>query len=101
MSRFDARFLEHLKKLCRIDCTAEEEAILLEDLNRALAYIDQLSELKTEGVNPCNYVLRAMLRNRMREDRVADLLSREAFLSNAPDQVGGMIRIPPVLKSNG
>ena len=40
-----------------------------------------------------------MLKNRMREDEVKEVLSREEFLANAPDQIGGMIRIPPLMKA--
>ena len=58
----------------------------------------QLNEVDTTGVEPCNYVLKSMLKNLMREDSVGELLPRERFLSNAPDQIGGMVRTPPVLK---
>ena len=90
--------LSHLKKLCRIDCTPQEEAELLSRLTRVLDYMGQLNEVDTEGVKPCRFVLRSMLKNRMREDEVKDLLPRDQFLSNAPDQIGGMVRVPQVLK---
>ncbi len=99
MAQFDSQDLEHLKKLCRIDSTPEEDAELLNNLQRVLDYIGQLNEVNTEGVKTCRYVLRSMLKNQMREDEVKDLLPREQFLANAPDQIGGMIRVPPVLKA--
>lgn len=98
MSHIDHKALAHLKKLCRIDCSEKEESELLEGLDRALEYIKQLNEVDTIQVNPCSYVLRTMLKNKMREDFVADTLSKEQFLANAPDQIGGMIRTPPILK---
>lgn len=98
MSNFDHQTLEHLKKLCRIDCTEEENRDTLESLPRILAYAAQLNEVNTDQTKTCRYVLRGMMRNQMREDEVKDLLPREQFLSNAPDQIGGMIRVPPVLK---
>jgi len=98
MSQFNTEALEHLKKLCRIDCDEEEQIDILHSLNRILEYMNQLGELDTEGVEPCNYVLRSMLKNLMREDTVQDLLPRETFLANAPDQIGGMVRTPSVLK---
>jgi len=99
MAQFDSQALEHLKKLCRIDCTPEEDVELLDSLKRVLDYVGQLNEVNTEGVKTCRYVLRSMLKNQMREDEVKDLLPREQFLANAPDQIGGMIRVPPVLKA--
>lgn len=98
MADFDHQTLEHLKKLCRIECTAEENEDILANLSRVLEYIEQLKEVNTENTKTCRYVLRGMLRNRMREDEVKDILPRDQFLANAPDQIGGMIRVPPVLK---
>jgi len=98
MANFDSQTLEHLKKLCRIDCTEEENREILNSLGRILEYVVQLNEVPTEDTASCRYVLRGMLKNQMREDEVKDLLPRDQFLSNAPDQIGGMIRVPPVLK---
>jgi aspartyl-tRNA(Asn)/glutamyl-tRNA(Gln) amidotransferase subunit C len=98
MANFDHQTLEHLKKLCRIECTDEENLDILNSLTRVLDYVNQLDEVNTEGVKTCRYVLRGMQRNQMREDEVKDVLPREKFLANAPDQIGGMIRVPPVLK---
>lgn len=98
MADFDHHALEHLKKLCRIECTEEENRDILQSLSRVLDYVTQLHEVQTEGVKTCRYVLRGMLTNQSRPDEVKDLLTREAFLANAPDQIGGMIRVPPVLK---
>jgi aspartyl-tRNA(Asn)/glutamyl-tRNA(Gln) amidotransferase subunit C len=98
MAHFDHQTLEHLKKLCRIECTAEENEEILTNLSRVLEYVEQLKEVNTENTKTCRYVLRGMLKNRMREDEVKEVLPRDQFLANAPDQIGGMIRVPPVLK---
>jgi aspartyl-tRNA(Asn)/glutamyl-tRNA(Gln) amidotransferase subunit C len=100
MADFDHQTLEHLKKLCRIECSEEEGKDLAGRLSRVLEYTAQLKELDTEGVATCRYVLRGMLKNRMREDTPTDLLPRDKFLANAPDQIGGMIRVPPILKGD-
>ena len=96
----DRQLLEHLKKLSRLDCQEEEDDALLESLKGILAYVEKMNELDTAKTPPCSYVLRTMLKNRMREDEISDLLPREEFLANAPDQIGGMIRIPLVLKQS-
>lgn|GEM_PF-216499 len=100
MSKFNEKTLENLKKLCRIDCTPEEDKDILHSLGRVLEYVELLKEVDTTGVASCNYVLQSMLKNLMREDEIKDLLPREQFLSNAPDQIGGMIRVPPVIKGS-
>ena len=63
-----------------------------------LKYVDQLKEVDTAGVEPCYSVL-ATLTNVMRGDEVGELLPRDLFLANAPAHVGGMIRVPPVIKT--
>lgn len=95
---FDSQTLEHLKKLCRITCTPDEEADILASLRSVLKYVEQLKEIDTEGVRSCRYVLRSLLKNTLREDVVKDPLSSEIFLANAPEQIGGMVRVPPVMK---
>jgi aspartyl-tRNA(Asn)/glutamyl-tRNA(Gln) amidotransferase subunit C len=96
---FDHREFEHLQKLCRLECTPEEEEEIIRSLQNILGYIEQLKEVDTEGVPSCNYVLRSMLKNEMREDEVSGLLPREQFLAQAPDQIGGMVRVPSIMKA--
>lgn len=98
MSEFDEKELEKLTKLCRIECTEEEKKALHQHLAKVLKYIDQLGEVDTQGVEPCYRVLET-LSNVMREDEIGECLSRDLFLANAPAHVGGMIRVPPVIRS--
>jgi aspartyl-tRNA(Asn)/glutamyl-tRNA(Gln) amidotransferase subunit C len=95
---FDTQTLEHLKKLCRIECTPEEEADILSSLQKVLSYVAQLKEIDTEGVRSCRYVLRSSAKRQLREDVVQETLNAEIFLNLAPEQIGGMVRIPPVMK---
>lgn len=94
----DAKEFEHLKKLCRLDCTPDEEVAILNSLQNVLGYIEQLKEVNTDNVEPCNFVSRSMTKNEMRDDVVKDILPRDRFLADAPDQIGGMVRVP-VLKT--
>ncbi len=89
--------LNKLAKLCRISCSKEEEERFLENLSEVLAHAEELKKIDTQGVPCCNMVLDT-LSNVLREDVPGSLLSREAFLANAPSHVGGMIKVPPVLK---
>jgi aspartyl-tRNA(Asn)/glutamyl-tRNA(Gln) amidotransferase subunit C len=98
MPYFSQDDLKHLKKLCRIDCSPDEEEEILSLVGRVLEYVQMLEEADVAGVEPCDSVLQGLLKNLMRDDQPGLLLSREAFLANAPDQIGGMVRVPPVLK---
>jgi aspartyl-tRNA(Asn)/glutamyl-tRNA(Gln) amidotransferase subunit C len=98
MSEFTADDLLHLKRLCRIACTPEEEKDILLSLSRVLEYVHNLSSIDTENVRSCNFVLKGLTKTTLREDETRDLMPRDQFLANAPDHIGGMIRVPQVLK---
>jgi aspartyl-tRNA(Asn)/glutamyl-tRNA(Gln) amidotransferase subunit C len=99
LATLDKETIKQLTRLCRIDCTEQEQEALLEDLKKILDYIEQLQQIDTENVPPCNHVLENMA-NVMREDEVGEVLNRETFLSNAASHIGGMIRVPPVIKQS-
>jgi aspartyl-tRNA(Asn)/glutamyl-tRNA(Gln) amidotransferase subunit C len=95
--QFDQELLRNLKQLCRIDISEEEAEKLLRDLKRIVEYMDLLQELDTEGVPPCSHVSGDTV-NVMRDDLVGPTLPRERFLANAPDQIGGLVRVPAVIQ---
>lgn len=100
MAKFTREDMKHVARLCRINCSDEEIEELSGDLGRILGYVDQLGEVDTDGVEPCNQVL-ADVKNVSRKDEVKMSITRDEFLANAPDQVAGMIRVPPVIKGKG
>lgn len=100
MAKLDKETIKQLTALCRIDCTEEEQDALLNDLKKIIDYIEQLQKIDTDQVPPFSHILEDMV-NVTREDVVGDLLNREDFLANAPSHIGGMIRVPPVIKQNG
>lgn len=99
MADLDKETVKNLTRLCRIECSDEEQDALLVDLKKIVKYMELLQEIDTEDVNPCNHVLEEIT-NVFREDIVGETLSREAFLANSPSQIGGMIRVPPVIKQS-
>ncbi|QVL54894.1 MAG: Asp-tRNA(Asn)/Glu-tRNA(Gln) amidotransferase subunit GatC [Simkaniaceae bacterium] len=97
MTKLDKETLIDLTKLCRINCSEEELETLLENLQSILGYIDQMEEVDTEDVPVCNHVGEEM-ESVMREDEPDQSLDRKTFLDNSPSHVGGMIRVPTVIK---
>ncbi len=97
MKKINKEILEDLAHLCCIRCSQETKEKLFRDLASILGYIELLSELDTEGEPPCDHVLEA-IQNVMRVDREGTTLKREVFLENSPSHVGGMVRVPPVIK---
>lgn len=97
MAEIDKKTIEYLTELSRIECAEEEQETILQDLKKILEYIEQLDEIDTESVPPCNHVLEDMV-NVEREDFVGGIMPRDLFLSNAPAHVSGLIRVPTVIK---
>jgi len=82
--------------LARLSFTEEEEARLITDLNRMLAYVASLDELDTTEVAPTAHVL--PLSNVFRPDEPTASLSQEAALANAPKSGHGHFRVPKVIE---
>ena len=99
MATFDKETIQNLILLSRIECTDEQKEALLNDLKKIIAYFEQLNEINTDDVPACDHVL-ADIYNVMREDVVGPSMPRELFLSNAPAHIGGMIKVPTVIKTS-
>lgn len=91
--------VDHLARLCRIALRDEEIASLSSDLKQILTHVDELAQVNTEGYQECSHV--SGIENVMRDDVVGDELDTKTFLDNAPDQSGGFIRVPPVIRKGG
>lgn len=96
MSYIKDETVENLAKLSRIAVTKDEAKALYHDLTKILDFVDLLDELDTEGSFSCSQVIKDP-KHLMREDRVKELLPRDAFLKNAPDHLGGLIKVPPII----
>ncbi|SFK07029.1 Asp-tRNA(Asn)/Glu-tRNA(Gln) amidotransferase subunit GatC [Celeribacter neptunius] len=83
-------------KLARI--RVEEDALpaLAEEFNAVLGFIEQLSEVDVEGVEPMTSV--TPMRLKRRQDGVTDGNMQEKILSNAPDAREGFFAVPKVVE---
>jgi aspartyl-tRNA(Asn)/glutamyl-tRNA(Gln) amidotransferase subunit C len=93
----DKQTLEELSALCRIRTTPEENARFEKDFASILDYFKQLDEIDTGDIEPLDHVVGG-IHNVFREDEVKPGLNRKTFLDNAPSQIGGMVRVPLVIK---
>ena len=93
----DQKQIKNLQKLARIDLSEEEEKELLTNLQNILVHVDKMKEVDTEGVEPCYHVI-AGTTAPLRSDTAERLIERDEFLKNAPEHIGGMVRVPKVMK---
>ncbi len=88
--------IDQIAELARLNLKPHERTKLLKDLERILAYVDQLQELNTEKVEPTSHVL--SLENVFRRDSVQPTSIREAVLEHAPKQEGKFFKVPKVIE---
>ena len=87
--------VEKIAGLAKLSFTEQEKETLAGEMNSILAYMDQLNEVDTTGVEPL--VSPVPLANVFREDIPVESLERGKALKNAPDKSEEFFRIPKVL----
>jgi aspartyl-tRNA(Asn)/glutamyl-tRNA(Gln) amidotransferase subunit C len=89
------RDVENVALLARLQLTEPELDRLVGELADIVAYVDHLSEVDTEGVEPMAHAVE--VHNVFAADEVCPSLPREAALSNAPRHNDRGYLVPPVL----
>jgi len=87
--------VKKVAQLARLELSEAEIAALTSQLGEVLGYIEQLSKLDTEGVEPMAHAVEMV--NVLAEDVVEESCDREQILSNAPSRDDACYRVPPVL----
>ncbi|MEO0501798.1 MAG: Asp-tRNA(Asn)/Glu-tRNA(Gln) amidotransferase subunit GatC [Pseudomonadota bacterium] len=83
-------------KLARIKVAPEQLPALASEFNTILGFIEQLSEVDVEGVEPMTSVTPQRLKRRA--DAVTDGSQQAAVLANAPDAREGFFAVPKVVE---
>lgn len=83
-------------KLARIRVEAADLPALAEEFNAVLGFIEQLSEVDVEGVEPMVSV--TPMRLPRRADVVSDGGQQAKVLANAPDAREGFFAVPKVVE---
>ena len=87
--------VEHIAELARLNFKEEEAEDFTVQLNKILAYMEQLNELDTGKTEP---LLHPVERNNVfREDKVKASIDREEALKNAPARDDEFFRVPKVI----
>jgi aspartyl-tRNA(Asn)/glutamyl-tRNA(Gln) amidotransferase subunit C len=87
--------IDHISHLSRLSFSGPQKEAIRQDLQRMIAFVDKLSELDTTGVEPLIFMSEEV--NRLRNDEVAQSVSHEEALRNAPKKDSDYFRIPKVL----
>lgn len=92
----DAATVRKVARLARIAEPEEKLETLAKELTGIMTWIEQLSEVDTDGVEPMTSAVAVRLP--MREDVVTDGGDPARVLSNAPKTVDGFFVVPKVVE---
>jgi aspartyl-tRNA(Asn)/glutamyl-tRNA(Gln) amidotransferase subunit C len=92
----DANTVRRIAHLARIAVKEDEVEHLRGELNAILAFVEQLSEVDVDGVEPMTSVTPMAMKKRA--DVVNDGGNAEAVLGNAPAREGNYFAVPKVVE---
>jgi aspartyl-tRNA(Asn)/glutamyl-tRNA(Gln) amidotransferase subunit C len=87
--------VEKVSLLGRLLLSEAELDTMTTQLTRVVGYVEQLSEVNTEGIQPMAHAVE--MHNVFRDDTLGDSLPRDAALANTPKRDSECYRVPAVL----
>ncbi len=92
----DAATVKKVARLARLAVPEARLEPLAKELNAIIAWIEQLGEVDTDGVEPMTSAVAVKLP--MREDVITDGAQRDKVLANAPKSADGFFVVPKVVE---
>ena len=92
----DAQTVRRIAHLARVAVADDEVEHLRGEINAILAFVEQLSEVDVEGVEPMTSVMPMVMKKRA--DVVTDGNNAGAVLRNAPATEGNYFLVPKVVE---
>ena len=90
----------YIASLSRIELDPADKERLQHDMEAIIGYIEQLSELNVDGIEPTAHAV--PMTNVWREDRAGTPFDRDAMLKNAPATSDEeLLKVPQVLPGEG
>jgi aspartyl-tRNA(Asn)/glutamyl-tRNA(Gln) amidotransferase subunit C len=87
--------VDHIAHLARLKFEGDKKVAIKEDMERIISFMDVLSELPTDNVEPLIFMNEEV--NVLREDIPVVSLTQKEALKNAPKKDSDYFRIPKVL----
>jgi aspartyl-tRNA(Asn)/glutamyl-tRNA(Gln) amidotransferase subunit C len=87
--------IDHIAHLARLEFKGEQKTAIQGDMEKIITFMEKLSEVPTENVEPLIFMTDEY--NRLREDIPHVTLTQEEALKNGPKKDSDYFRIPKVL----
>ena len=90
------KLIQDIAALAKLEFDKKSAEQMKVDLERIIGFIDKLSEIDTDGVEPLIYLSEEV--SVLREDRIKAMVSQVEALKNAPEKDSDYFKVPTVLK---
>lgn len=88
--------VKYVAELARLELTEEEMSVFQPQLENIVKYVEKISGVDIEGVEPM--INGHAIVNRFREDVVRESMPGEEALANAPKRVGDEFLLPKIVE---
>lgn len=88
--------IEKVARLARLELSEGEKETFGNQLEQILAYMEQLNQLDTTGVEPTSHAI--PIYNVFREDEVKPSIAQEEVLGISPDEEDGHFKVPRIIE---
>lgn len=92
----DNSLIKQLSNLARLEIKDEDIEVLRGDMEKMIAFVEQLQNLNTKGVEPLLHMTEEI--NRLRKDEIRQDLSRNVALEAAGNKDDQFFHVPKVIK---
>lgn len=94
-SVIDLGEIKKIALLARLEVTPEKASEYALQLQKVLNHFDQIAQVNTDGIEPL--LTPTEIETYWREDIVSHELTPNEIVANAPDKIGHLFRVPPVI----
>ena len=94
--KVDNKLIYDLSRLAKLKFDEKTIEEMKSDFENILGFVDKLSEIDTEGVEPLIYLSDEV--NILRADEIEEEVTQEQALKNAPNKDSDYFKVPTVLK---
>jgi len=92
----DTKIVDEVAHLARLEFDDKAKEEIIGDMNRMLSFVDKLSELDTNNVEPLIYMTDEV--NVMRDDEPVVTITQADALKNAPKRDSDYYKAPKVIE---
>lgn len=90
------KLIQDLSRLAKLKFDEQAAEKMKGDLDKIIGFVNKLSEIDTEGVEPLIYLSEEV--NVLRQDEIKHEVSQENALKNAPQKDSDYFKVPTVLR---